>query len=711
MNYQLPEFDYRTPPEIAGGPRPGRYPLVIVGGGLVGLTLAADLAARGVRSLLLDEDNTVGVRGASSRGIVYVQRTLEVMARIGIFDRIAAKGVTWSVGRVLAGREVLYRFDFAPENLSLQPPFVNLQQFYLEGFLVDRIAELGLTDLRWKNRVTGVRNHADHVELDVDVPDGRYTIAADWVVDCEGVHSVVRQQLGLAEHTERTPDRWCITDVRFHESWPNERWTWIEAPFNEDRAVWQHPMADEVWRLDFQMAPDSDPAVVARDDIARSRVQEMLGAGVDFDLVWVGAYSYRTMLMERLRHGRLLFAGDAAHATSPFGARGGNSGIGDAENLAWRLALVLDGRAPEALLDHYHHERHRAAAENVRITSRSGRFLRPRSEAEATLRHAVLQLARDHAFARPLLDAGRLCTPHPYRGLAGIGGGAADGAALPNLELAHRGQPVGLVTLLAEPGGALAAFCFGDDAETLATAVAAASLPVRVLQAERDFDDPAGHLARLTSTPRGGVALLRPDAHLAASLPDADPAALLRAARRALAIEPLPRAAGAVQLRRLTTDDLADFQAYRQDVDLGRYQGWQPTPDDEARNFLAEMAGAALFAPGHWCQLAIAEAAGGRLVGDIGIGLDADGRAAEIGFTLARGWQHRGLATAAVRAAIELLFAHTGAEAVRGITDERNGASARLMERLGMRCVETRDTLFRGEPCTEQVFELRRPGA
>lgn len=708
MKYQLPEYPYHPPPELApGGTAPARYPLVIVGGGLVGLTLAAELASRGVPSLLLDEDNTVGVRGASSRGIVYVQRTLEVMARIGVFERIAAKGVGWSVGRVLAGREVLYRFDFAPENLSLQPPFVNLQQFYLEGFLVDRLVELGLTELRWKNRVVGVENHADHVVLEVETPDGLYPLQAGWVVSCEGVHSVLRQQLGLAEHTERTPDRWCITDVRFHQPWPNERWTWIEAPFNEGRAVWQHPMADEVWRLDFQMAPDSDPAQVAREDVARGRVAAMLGPGVDFDLVWVGAYSYRTMLMERFRHGRLLFAGDAAHATSPFGARGGNSGVADAENLAWRLALVLGGRAGEALLDHYAAERHRAAQENVCITSRSGRFLRPRSAAEATLRRAVLQLAREHAFARPLLDAGRLCTPHHYRGLPGIGRGPADGVALPNLPLARAGTAVSLGALMQAAGNDLVAFCFGRG-EALAEAAQAAALPLRVLQAGHDFDDPAGHLARLTAVPAGGVALVRPDLHLAAALPSADAAALLAAARRTLAVAPLPCRAGAVQLRRLAASDLADFQAYRQDVELGRYQGWQPTPDADALAFLGEMAAAELFAPGLWCQLGIAEAEGARLVGDIGICVDADGTGAEIGFTLARPWQHRGLATAAVRAAVDLVFDFTAVQVVRGITDARNTASARLMQRLGMRCAETRDVVFRGEACTEQVFELHR---
>jgi 3-(3-hydroxy-phenyl)propionate hydroxylase len=535
--YRLPEYPYRTPPELQPGrAAPGRYPLVIVGAGLAGLTLAADLATRGVRCVVLDEDNTVGVRGAASRGIVYVQRTLEIMDRLGLYDRIAGRGVRWSVGRVLAGREQLYRFDFQPTSVSRQPPFINLQQFHLEGFLVDRIGELGLTDLRWKNRLAGIRNRPDHVELQVATPDGPCTLQADWVVDAEGVNSLARRGLQLPEHTERGQDRWCITDVRFTQSRVNERWTWIEAPFNENRGVWQHLMADQVWRLDFQMAPDADPAEVSRPEVARQRVAAMLGPDVEFELVWVGPYSYRTLLMERFRHGRLLFIGDAAHAVNPFGARGGNSGVMDADNLGWKLALLLAGRAGDAVLDTYDLERHRAAEENARITSRTGRFMQPRSAMEFTLRTAALQLARQHAFARTLLNPGRMCTPHHYGGLPTVGPGEHAGRVVPNVALARGGQPLHFVDLQREAGAELLALVSGGDAQPLAAALEAARLPVRVLDVGRDVQDPQGLLVAQTGTPHGGVALLRPDSHLAAVLPDASPGPVLDAAWRTLGV-------------------------------------------------------------------------------------------------------------------------------------------------------------------------------
>ncbi|MGV3571386.1 MAG: FAD-dependent monooxygenase [Ramlibacter sp.] len=533
-HYQLPEFEFVPPPELAGASKRS-YPLVIVGAGLAGLTLAADLASRGVACVVLDEDNTVGVRGASSRGIAYMQKTLEIMARIGIYDRIAAKGTRWSAGKVLSGDDVLYAYDFQPASVSLQPPFINIQQFYVEWYLVDRIRELGVTDLRWKSRVTGARNLPDHVALDVETPAGSYTLEADWVVDAEGVNSMLRQLLQLREHSERGLDRWCITDVKFTHKRVNERWTWVEAPFNQHRGVWQHLMADQVWRLDFQMAPDADPAYVSRPEVARERVAAMLGQDVEFEIVWVGAYSYRTMLMERFRHGRLLFIGDAAHAKSPFGARGGNSGIADADNLGWKLELLLQGRAGPEVLDTYDLERHRAAEENVRITSRTGRFMQPRSKMEYTLRKAVLQLANEQqVFARSLINTGRMMAPHHYAGLPTFGGRPEDGKLVPNVPLRSHGADCGLVDLLREANADLLAFVFANDADVDELHEALAGLPVQVKIVGRDVEDAAGLLAAQTATLPGGVALLRPDSHLAAGFGTIDPAALRAAVLRSL---------------------------------------------------------------------------------------------------------------------------------------------------------------------------------
>ncbi|HET6828773.1 MAG TPA: FAD-dependent oxidoreductase, partial [Ramlibacter sp.] len=408
--YALPEYPFREPPELRSG-QPGHHAVVIVGGGITGLTVACALAQYGIAAVLLDEDNTVGVKGASSRGICYTQKSLEIFHRLGIYERIAAKGVQWSVGRTFAGKDEVYSFDLRQQsafNLSSQPPFINIQQFYIEGYLVERIYELGRVELRWKNRVTGFEQDASGATLTVETPAGSYSIRADYVIDATGSHSPFRKWVGASVTARKGDDRWCIADVRFGKHPPVERHTWVEAPFNENRAVWQHLMGDDVWRIDYQMAPDADPAQVSREDVVRERLARQFGADCEVEVVWVGPYAYRSECIDAMRHGRVFFMGDAAKVVSPFGARGGNTGIADADNLAWKLAAVLQGRAAPALLESYHQERHEAARQNVQVTNRTARFLRPATPVEKLFRDAALSLARQHVFARQFVNTGRM---------------------------------------------------------------------------------------------------------------------------------------------------------------------------------------------------------------------------------------------------------------------------------------------------------------
>jgi 3-(3-hydroxy-phenyl)propionate hydroxylase len=524
--YSLPVFAYRRPAELDGTRR--RHPVAIVGGGLSGLTAACDLASRDISVVLLDEDDTVGVRGASSRGIVYAQKTLEIFDRLGIYERIAEKGVTWSVGRVLADDDVLYAFDAAKGSLSKQPPFINLQQFYIEWFLVDRLNELPNAELRWKNRVTGIAFAEDHATLTVETPDGTYALDAEWVIDASGLASTIRQQLGAAMAAELGEDRWCISDVRFKKALPAERWTWAKAHFNDGRAVWQHPMADDVWRLDYQMGTNANPQEIASPEVVKDRLRRHLGES-EVEIVWVGPYGYRTQLMENFRQGRVFFIGDAAHVMNPFGARGGNSGVQDAENIAWKLAAVLTGAADEALLDTYDEERRAAAAHNIKVTGRTIRFLAPRSPFEHRLREAVLDLARRYDFARALVDTGRLSVAYDYSASSLTTNG---GAALPNLAVTHpNGTPGALSDLLRGPGAPVLLLCFPGFEPPVRTntnvRAFACNGPVDALPIVRGEG-----LAALGAD--GEVLVIRPDQHLAARLKRPDQGAIDAAIAKAL---------------------------------------------------------------------------------------------------------------------------------------------------------------------------------
>ena len=549
--YVLPEYPFTPPLELQTG-TVGRHDVVIVGGGITGLTLACGLAARGVRAVLLDEDNTVGVKGASSRGICYTQKSLEIFQRLGIYERIARKGIQWSVGRTFAGHDEVFSFDLKAQgnfNLSQQPAFINIQQFYIEGYLVERIAELNAArpsvDMRWQSRVTGFEQHQDHARLHVSTPQGHYSLDTTYVIDATGSHTPFHAWCGATMDSKRGDDRWCIADVRFRDTPPTERHTWIEAPFNEDRAVWQHLMGDEVWRIDYQMAPNADPEFVSREDQVRERLRRQFGEEVDCEIVWVGPYAYRSQCLHRLRIGSVFFMGDTAKVVSPFGARGGNTGIADADNLAWKLAAVLGGRAPSQLLDSYEAERLQAAQDNVLVTNRTARFLRPASPQERLFRRAAISLAKRHAFGRLMVNTGRMavantytrspaCAPDAGSSVQNVGFAWADGSSgCLNDLLTWAGEDLLLLVFGPQPASALGRIR-QLTAQTPLKAVQVVS-PGERAQGREHVLDTAGRLRRACQATDRTWALVRPDSYLAATGADWE-STLVRRLARALAL-------------------------------------------------------------------------------------------------------------------------------------------------------------------------------
>ncbi|WP_382321523.1 FAD-dependent oxidoreductase [Hydrogenophaga sp. UC242_53] len=532
--YVLPEYEFVPPPELNSEARV-RHPIVIVGGGITGLTLACSLARLGVKAVLIDEDNTVGVKGASSRGICYTQKSLEIFQRLGIFERIAAKGTQWSVGRTFAGDDEVYNFDLRQQgnfHLSSQPPFINIQQFYIEAFLVDRVQELGAVELRWQNRLTAFEQTADAATLTVETPAGSYRIEADHVIDATGSNSPLRKWLNVPFDSRRGDDRWCIADVRFTTHPPAERHTWIEAPFNENRAVWQHLMADDVWRIDYQMAPNADPAYVSREDVVRERLARQFGPDVGVEIVWVGPYAYRSECVHAMRHGRVFLMGDSAKVVSPFGARGGNTGVADADNLAWKLAAVLRGKADAALLQSYQDERLEAAQQNVCVTNRTARFLRPADGSERLFRQAAISLAKQYPFARSLINTGRMAVANPYSQSSACtyATGSAAGQSVQNVPFQWAdGTPGQVNDLLNWAQGDLLVLVFGDLAPAALQRLRRLCLdaPVRSVQvlgtdgvpaqALEHVRDPKGHLQGACHVFGHAWALVRPDGYLAAT--------------------------------------------------------------------------------------------------------------------------------------------------------------------------------------------------
>ena len=491
-----------------------RHPVVIVGGGPVGIATALDLGQQGVPVLVLDDHEGIG---QGSRAICFSKRSLEIADRYGCAAPMVDKGVVWNLGKVFHRDDKVFEFNLLPEAGHKFPAFINLQQPYFERFMVDRLrkmqAEGAPIQLRGKNRVDGIEVHDDHVVLEVMTPDGPYKIEADWLVACDGASSPLRNRLGHDFTGKVFQDSFLIADIRMtgDTQFPTERWFWFEPSHGQGASTLLHKQPDDVWRVDFQIGWDIDRKEEMKEENIRRRLDAFLGP-VDYEIVWSSIYTFQCKRMEHFRHNRVFFAGDAAHQVSPFGARGANSGMQDADNIGWKLGLVVQGRAPETLLDSYSEERVFGADENILNSTRATDFITPKSEISNIFRNAVLDLASRAPFARPLVNSGRLSVPCIYDGLSLNGPDALTGGP----DRTRVGGPMvdapvrdGWLTDML--GGSFQLLCIDTDAPE--------SLDVDGIEVTRVALTATGNpeLAdRYLGEGRAAVYLMRPDQHVVA---------------------------------------------------------------------------------------------------------------------------------------------------------------------------------------------------
>jgi len=550
VDYQKLVFDYTRHPD-QDATTPIRRPVVVVGAGPVGLALAIDLAQREIPVVILDNDNTLST---GSRAICFAKRTLEIFDRLGCGDRMVDKGVSWNVGKVFFKDEQVYHFDLLAEVGHSRPAFINLQQYYVEGYLAERAAQLPLIDLRWKNKVVGVEQHGDHVTLTVDTPDGHYRVEADYVAACDGGRSTMRQLMGQESKGQIFRDRFLIADVKMAYDGPAERWFWFDPAFHPNQSVLLHRQPDGVWRIDFQLGWDANPDEEKKPENIVPRVKALLAHSAmkdaDFELEWASVYTFACLRMDRFRHGRVIFAGDSAHGVSPFGARGANSGVQDAENLAWKLAAIMNKQASDALLDTYADEREYAADENIRNSTRATDFITPKSDISRLFRDAVLELSKSHPFARTLVNSGRLSVPATLHGSTlntpdaeSFAGRMVPGAAAADAPVVSadgtgswllRELGTGFTALIAQSP---------DDDELVRSIRSAVAGPVKVLRVANgstaspgDVVDAQGLVTQRYDLRPGTVYLFRPDQHVCARWRNPTVTQVKSALQRALAV-------------------------------------------------------------------------------------------------------------------------------------------------------------------------------
>jgi len=395
---------------------PGKVPVLVAGGGPVGLSLAALLAHHGVRCWVLEADATWC---EGSRAICISRRSQEILGWVGADRPLTAKGLSWVGGRSYFRDTEVLHFEMPSEPAERFAPMLNIQQYYVEQYAHAAALRAGGVEMRWSTRVNAVRPQASGVDVEFQTEDGQiHCVRTDWLVACDGGRSTVREQLGLQLEGMQYEGRYVIVDIEQDTERKVERLAWFDPPSNPGSTILMHRQPDNVWRIDYQVADHEDPVEAVKPENVLPRVQahlDMIGETAPWKPLWISIYNAKCLTLPSYRSGRVLFAGDAAHLVPIFGVRGLNSGLDDAGNLAWKLALVQQGHAGDALLDSYSSERILATRENISFGAKSTEFMAPPHHGFALMREAALRLALVAPGVRSLINP-RQSSPVEYVG-------------------------------------------------------------------------------------------------------------------------------------------------------------------------------------------------------------------------------------------------------------------------------------------------------
>jgi 3-(3-hydroxy-phenyl)propionate hydroxylase len=391
-------------------------PVLIAGGGPVGMSVAALLAHHGVACLVLEADASWC---DGSRAICLSRRSLEILGWVGADRPLTAKGLSWVGGRSYFRDTEVLHFEMPSEPQERFAPMINIQQYYIEQYAHAAALRTGGADVRWSARLCAVRAESSGVDVEFQTADGHiHRVQTDWLVACDGGRSTVREQLGLQLEGTQYEGRYVIVDIEQETRRAVERLAWFDPPSNPGSTILMHRQPDKVWRVDYQVADHEDPAEAVKPENVLPRVQahlDMIGETAPWKPLWISIYNAKCLTLPSYRHGRVLFAGDAAHLVPIFGVRGLNSGLDDAGNLAWKLAVVQQGRARDTLLDSYSSERVRAARENIAYGAKSTEFMAPPHHGFTLMRAAALRLALVTPRVRSLINP-RQTSPVEYVG-------------------------------------------------------------------------------------------------------------------------------------------------------------------------------------------------------------------------------------------------------------------------------------------------------
>ncbi len=379
--------------------------VVVIGAGPIGLSIAIDLAQRNIPVIVLEKRSSIL---NTSRAICYSKESLAYFDKLGVLNDVMKIGVHWKQAKTYYKNNLVSEIDYQSDEGSHYPAFINVQQYYIEKFLTERISQLNNVDLRLGHELINVTTSSHNITLDVASKSDKYSSNSDYLIAADGVHSFVRTHLGLEFKGSRFDDKYLVIDFKTKTSMPNERRFWFNPTFSDGESALLLPQAKNVWRLDFQLGPNADDDYELSDHRLNKKIQSMFGKSFDYEILFSSIYRFSCKRMTNFRHKNIFFVGDAAHVVSPFGARGANSGFQDAENLAWRLETVINNNSPAEILDGYSLERIQAADQNIKESTLSTTFISPQSDYEVAFRNAILKLSIKYPFSAKLINCGKL---------------------------------------------------------------------------------------------------------------------------------------------------------------------------------------------------------------------------------------------------------------------------------------------------------------
>ena len=534
-------------------PAQPRHPVAIAGSGPAGLVTALELARHGIASVILTSELQVS---QGSRAIVFTRRSMEILQQVGVADRMTQNGLPWRFGNSYYRGQHVFRMEAPHDPDDRFFPMLNIQQQYLEEYLLDACEASPLIEVRWGNKVTQVSQQPDHVAAVIDTPEGPYPLSANWLIAADGGRSEIRSMMNLQMEGASYEGFFVIADIKIDLPLPTERLAYFDPEWNRGNTILMHREPHGIWRVDYQLPKGESPEEALRPESLKARIDAQLAmigfAGKTWEMDWCSVYSARTLTLPDYVQGRVIFTGDAAHLLPIFGVRGANTAFQDAQSLGWHLAFVLKGLAGPSLLANHSAERVGAAREIIHEAGKSTRFMAPPAGGFALLRDAVLSLSLTQQFVRPLYHW-RTSRPHAYTHSVLnscdddnhlFTAGPGHGAPPQNIRLAANDF------LLDHLGGGFDLLYFTQAQAVPAQLMQvvgkarARGVPLRILAvgasqpvqgADDTLADADGHFRQRYGVPASGAAyLLRPDQHVCARWLTLDAARLQAALDAAL---------------------------------------------------------------------------------------------------------------------------------------------------------------------------------